>query len=102
MRGGSGILSGWRGLLFRHRCAGFIPILGQVRRFPAEYTTGCQPSTTTKPNVLLRKDLHLQARSDHCHDWGAEDTGDVDQPSLSGRLLLGLCNTLILLKIWLY
>jgi hypothetical protein len=45
---------------------------------------------TTKPNVLLGKDLHLQARPDYCHSWGTEDTGDVDQPSLSRRLLLGL------------
>jgi hypothetical protein len=90
LRGGSGLFSSWRGLLFRHRCAGFIPIPGQVRRFPAEYTTGCQLNTTTKPNVRLGKDLHLQARPDHFHDWGAEDTGDVNQPSLSGRLLLGL------------
>jgi hypothetical protein len=67
-----------------------IPIPGQVRRFPAEYTTGCQPSMTTKPNVLLGKDLHLQARPDYRHGWGAEDAGDVDQSSLGRRLLLGL------------
>jgi hypothetical protein len=90
LRGGSGLLSGWRGLLFSHRCVGFIPIPGQVRGFPAEYATGCQPSTTTKPNVLVGKDLHLQARPDYCHSWGAEDAGDVDQFSLSRRLLLGL------------
>jgi hypothetical protein len=88
--GGSGLLSGWRGFLFSHRCAGFIPIPGQVRGFPAEYTTGCQPSTTTKPNVLLGKDLHLQARPDYCHGWGAEDADDVDQSSLSRHLFLGL------------
>jgi hypothetical protein len=39
LRGGSGLLSGWRGFFFRHRCKGFIPLLGQVRRFPAEYTS---------------------------------------------------------------
>jgi hypothetical protein len=88
--GGSGLLSGWCGFLFRHCCGEFIPILGQVRRFPAEYTIGCQPGTTTKPNVLLGKDLHLQDRPDYCHGWGAKDTSDVDQPSLSRRLLLGL------------
>jgi hypothetical protein len=29
----------WRGFFFRHRCRRFIPLLGQVRRFPAEYTS---------------------------------------------------------------
>jgi hypothetical protein len=58
---GADPLSGWRGFFFSHCRTGFILIPGQVRGFPAEYTTGCQPSTTTKPNVLLGKDLHLQA-----------------------------------------
>jgi hypothetical protein len=48
---------------------------------------GCQPSTTTKSNVLLGKDQHLQARPDYRHGWGAEDTGDINKPCLSGRLL---------------
>jgi hypothetical protein len=39
LRGGSALLSGQRGLLFRHHCSGFIPLPGQVRRFPAEYTS---------------------------------------------------------------
>jgi hypothetical protein len=39
LRGGSGLLSGRRGFLFCHRCGGFIPLPGQVRRFPAEYTS---------------------------------------------------------------
>jgi hypothetical protein len=39
LRGGSGLLSGQRSFLFRHRCSGFIPLPGQVRRFPAEYTS---------------------------------------------------------------
>jgi hypothetical protein len=34
LRGGSGLLSGRRDLLFRHLCSGFIPLPGQVRRFP--------------------------------------------------------------------
>jgi hypothetical protein len=42
---------------------------------------------TTTPNVLLGKDQYLQARPDHRHGWGAEDTGDVDQSRL-GRCLL--------------
>jgi hypothetical protein len=37
--GRSGLLSGWRGSFFRHCCRGFIPLPGQVRRFPAEYTS---------------------------------------------------------------
>jgi hypothetical protein len=57
---------------------------------------GCQPSTTTKSNVLLGKDKHLQARPDHRHGWGANDAGDINQPSLSERLLLGLCSRCLL------
>jgi hypothetical protein len=65
-------------ILLQPPCARFIPISGLVRGFPAEYTTDCQPSTTTKSNVLLGKDLYLQTRLDYCHGWGAEDAGDVD------------------------
>jgi hypothetical protein len=86
---------GRRRSLFRHRCGGLIPIPGQVRRFPVEYTTGCQPSTTSKSNVLLGKDLHLQARPDYRHGWGAEDAGNVDQSSLGRRLLLRLSSRLL-------
>jgi hypothetical protein len=39
LEGGSGLLSGQRGFLFRHRRSGFTPLPGQVRRFPAEYTS---------------------------------------------------------------
>jgi hypothetical protein len=39
LRGGSGLLSGWRGFFFRHRCRGFIPLPGQICRLPAEYTS---------------------------------------------------------------
>jgi hypothetical protein len=31
LRGGSGLLGGRRGFLFRHRCRGFIPLPGQIR-----------------------------------------------------------------------
>jgi hypothetical protein len=39
LRGGSGLLGGWRGFFFRHRRKGFIPLPGQIRRLPAEYTS---------------------------------------------------------------
>jgi hypothetical protein len=39
LRGGSGLLSGRRGFFFRHRCGGFIPLPGKIRRFLAEYTS---------------------------------------------------------------
>jgi hypothetical protein len=102
LRGGSGLLSGWRGILFSHLRAGFILVPGQVRGFPAQYTTGCQPSTTTKLHVLLGKDHHLQARPDYCHGRGAKYAGDVDKASFGRRLFFGFssrqlfssCNTL--------
>jgi hypothetical protein len=57
---------------------------------------GCQPSMTTKSNVLLGKDHHLQGRPDYCHGWGAEDAGNVDQSSLGRRLFLRLCSRCLL------
>jgi hypothetical protein len=36
LRGGSGLLGGRRGFFFRHRCRGFIPLPGRIRRLPAE------------------------------------------------------------------
>jgi hypothetical protein len=39
LRGGSGLPSGRRDFLFRHRCCGFIPLPEEIRRFPAEYTS---------------------------------------------------------------
>jgi hypothetical protein len=47
---------------------------------------------TTTSDALFGKDQHLQARSDHRHGWGAEDTGDVNQSCLGRRLLLRLCS----------
>jgi hypothetical protein len=96
LRGRSGFPSGWRGLLSSHYCVGFIPIPGQVCGFPAEYTVGCQPSTTTKPNVLHGKDLHLQARPDYRHGWGIEDASNVYQSSLGRRLFSGLISRRLL------
>jgi hypothetical protein len=39
LRGGSGLLGGRRSFFFRHHCRGFIPLPGQIRRLPAEYTS---------------------------------------------------------------
>jgi hypothetical protein len=39
LRGGSGLLSRRRGFFFLHCCSRFIPLPGQIRRFPAEYTS---------------------------------------------------------------
>jgi hypothetical protein len=39
LRGGSGLLSGRCDFFFRHRRRGFIPLPGQIRRLPAEYTS---------------------------------------------------------------
>jgi hypothetical protein len=50
---------------------------------------------TTKPNVLLGKDLHLQARPDYRHGWGPENAGDVDQSSVGRHLLLRLFSRLL-------
>jgi hypothetical protein len=38
LRGGSGLPSGRCSFLFHHRCGWFIPVPGEIRRFPAEYT----------------------------------------------------------------
>jgi hypothetical protein len=86
---GSGPLGGWRGTFFSHCRAGFILLPGQVCGFPAQYIIGCQPSTTTKLHVLLGEDLHLQARPDYCHGWGAKYAGDVDKSNFSRRLFFG-------------
>jgi hypothetical protein len=50
LRGESGLPSGRHGFLFRHRCGRFIPLPGQIRRFPAEHT--CWLST--------QYDYHIQ------------------------------------------
>jgi hypothetical protein len=68
--------------------AGSSPSQDKSVDFLQSTQAGCQPSTTTTTNELLGKDQHLQARSDHRHGWGAEDTGNVDQPCLGRRLLL--------------
>jgi hypothetical protein len=61
LRGGSGLLSRRRGFFFRHLCSGFIPLPGQVRRFPAEYTSRLSIKYDYHIQVLLGKNQHLQA-----------------------------------------
>jgi hypothetical protein len=87
--GGGLTLGSWRGTFFNRYCAGFISLPGQVCRFLAQYTIGCQPSTTTNLHVLLGKDLHLQARPDNSHGRCAKYAGDVDKPGFSGHLFFG-------------
>jgi hypothetical protein len=70
--------------------AGSSPSQDKSVDFLQSTQAGCQPSTTTTSNVLLGKDQYLQARPDHHHGWGAEDTSDVDQSPLGRSLLLRL------------
>jgi hypothetical protein len=70
--------------------AGSSPSQDRSVDFLQSIQAGCQPSTTTTSNILLGKDQHLQARPDHHHGWGAEDTGDVNQSCLSRCLFLRL------------
>jgi hypothetical protein len=58
---GSELLGRRCGSFFCRCRAGFISLPRQVSRFPAQYTIGGQPSTTTKLHVQLGRDLHLQA-----------------------------------------
>jgi hypothetical protein len=39
LRGGSELFGGRRSFFFSHRCRGFIPLPGQTRQLPAEYTS---------------------------------------------------------------
>jgi hypothetical protein len=50
LRGGSRLLSGRCGFFFCHRSGGFIPLPGQVRRFPAEYTS----------RLSIKSDYHIK------------------------------------------
>jgi hypothetical protein len=68
--------------------AGSSPSQDKSVDFLQSTQAGCQSSTTTTSNVLLGKNQHLQARPDHRHGWGAEDTSNVDQSRLGRRLLL--------------
>jgi hypothetical protein len=64
LRGGSGLLSGWRGFFFCHRCSGFIPLPGQVRRFPVEYTS----------RLSIKSDYHIKYYSGRINTYKLDRT----------------------------
>jgi hypothetical protein len=64
LRGGSGLLSGWRGFFLRRRCRGFIPLPGQVRRFPAEYTS----------RLSIKHDYHIKYYSGRFNTYKLDRT----------------------------
>jgi hypothetical protein len=61
LRGGSGLLGGRRDFFFRHHCRGFIPLPGQIRRLPAEYTSWLSVKHDYHIKYYLGKIQHLQA-----------------------------------------
>jgi hypothetical protein len=87
---GSRLLGSRRGIFFSLCRAGFISLPGQVCRFPAKYMIGSQPCKTTQLDVLLGKDLHLQARPDNSNGHGAKYVGDVNKLGFGGRLFFSL------------
>jgi hypothetical protein len=64
LRGGSGLLGGRRGFFFRHRCRGFIPLPGQIRRLPAEYTS----------RLLVKQDYHIKYYSGRSNTYRLDRT----------------------------
>jgi hypothetical protein len=64
LRGGSGLLSGRRDFFFRHRRSGFIPLPGQVRRFPAEYTS----------QLSIKYDYHIKYYSGRFNTYKLDRT----------------------------
>jgi hypothetical protein len=66
-QGGSGLLSGWRGFFLRHHCSGLIPFPGQVRGFPAEYTS----------RLSIKNDYHTKYYS------GRSNTYKLDQTTVT-------------------
>jgi hypothetical protein len=64
LRGGSELLSRRRGFSFRHLCGGFIPLPGQVRRFPAEY----------KSRLSTKYDYNIQVLLGENHNYKLDQT----------------------------
>jgi hypothetical protein len=93
---GSGLLGSRRGSFFSHCRAGFISLPGQVRRFPAQYIIGGQPSTTTKATCTTREKSSLtsltgqQSRSECQVCWRCRQVRLWRAPLLRLELLLVL------------
>jgi hypothetical protein len=64
LRGGSGLLSGRCDFFFRHRRSGFIPLPGQVRRVPAEYTS----------RLSIKYDYHIKYYSGRINTYKLDRT----------------------------
>jgi hypothetical protein len=64
LRGGSGLLGGRRGFFFRHRCRGFIPLPGQIRRLSAEYTS----------RLSVKHDYHIKYYSGRFNTYKLDQT----------------------------
>jgi hypothetical protein len=75
LRGGSGLFRGRRGFLFHHHCSGFIPLPGQVRQFPAEYTSwrsneyDYHTQCTTREGSILTSSTGPPSRLGHRGYW---------------------------------
>jgi hypothetical protein len=64
LRGGSRLLSERCGFFFRHRCGGFIPLPGQIRQFPAKYTS----------RLSIKYDYHIKYYSGRCNTYMLDRT----------------------------
>jgi hypothetical protein len=62
--GGSGLPSGRRDFLFCHRYSGFIPLPGEIRRFPAEYTS----------RLSIKYDYHIKYYSGRFNTYRLDRT----------------------------
>jgi hypothetical protein len=64
LRGGSGLLGGRRDFFFRHRRKGFIPLPGQIRRLPVEYTS----------RLSVKQDYHIKYYSGRSNTYRLDRT----------------------------
>jgi hypothetical protein len=64
LRGGSELLGGRHSFFFRHRCRGFIPLPGQIRRLPAEYTS----------RLSVKQDYHIKYYSGRSNTYKLDRT----------------------------
>jgi hypothetical protein len=71
--GGSGLLNERGVFFFRHRCRGFIPLPGQIRRLPAEYTS----------RLSVKHDYHIKYYSGRLNTYKLDRTTvTVGAPSM--------------------